>query len=333
MILSDFPRVQLLDGPTPLQRLERIEADTGHSGLFVKRDDAMSLGMGGNKLRSLEFWLGEARQLGSDVLIVAGRAVSNQCRLTAAAAARCGFGCVIVHNDDPPERDEGNLLLSRSFGADIHFIGPMDETERERRVHELGEALAAAGRVPYVVGEPVVGALGYVAAALELHQQAFEADVDLRHVVLPGSMGVTEAGFLFGSALLGSPFEVHLISVEYPVDELRQRVARVFRGLVERTGVKPAGDPEAFTHYSDAYLGDGYELPTPEALAAIRTFATREGLLLELTYTSKPFAALLDLVDRKVLPADEPVCILHTGGLPALFGQMNNPGHRQAPPL
>lgn len=332
MFLTHAPRVQLLDGPTPFQRMPRIETLTGHDGLYVKRDDVMSLAMGGNKLRSLEFWLGEAREAGSDVLLVAGRPASNQCRLTAAAAAKCGFECVVVHNDDPPARDEGNLLLTRLFGADIRFIGPADEVERERRVRGLRDAMAAEGRMPYVVGDPVVGALGYVAAAIELQQQAFQAGVALRHVVLPGSMGVTEAGFLFGCALLGNPFDVHLVSVEFPVDELRARVDRIFRGLAARAGKMPGGDPGAVAHYHDAYLGDGYELPTPEALAAIRTFARSEGLLLEVTYTSKPFAALLDLVETRCLPPGEPVCILHTGGLPALFGQVDKLAQTQSTP-
>ena len=319
MIPGDIPRVPLLDGPTPLQRMPRIEAETGHGGLYVKRDDAMSLGLGGNKLRSLEYWAGEALAAGADTLLVAGRAVSNQCRLTAAAAARLGLGCVIVHNDDPPPRDEGNLLLSRLYGAEIRFVGPVDEDERGRRVEEVRRALEADGRTPYVVGEPVTGALGYVAAALELHEQALEQDIGLRHVVLPGSMGTTEAGFLFGNALLGNPFTVHLVSVEYEVEELARRIEAIHRGLCERTGEVPP--PTDRTRYYGEYLGEGYARPTPAALLAMRRLATAEALLLETTYTAKPFAALLDFVERRVLPPDEPICAIHTGGVPALFAQ------------
>lgn len=326
MIFDSMPRVRLIDEPTPLQRLGRIEAMTGHRGVWVKRDDAMPLGLGGNKLRSLEFWLGEALARGSDVVLVAGRAVSNQCRLTAAAAARLGLDCVILHNDQPPQDRTGNLLLNGLFGADIRFLGPVDEETRRRELANAHAALEAAGRRPYIVGDPTVGALGYVLGALELHQQAAAARADLRHVVLPGSMGVTEAGFLYGCGLLGRPFDVHIVTVEYAVPELKRRIARIFGDIVARTGTRPAGDPDSFTHYHGAYLGEGYDRPTPEALDAIRTFATREALLLETTYTAKTFAGMLDLIGRGALPPSEPVCVMHTGGVPALFQQTGQLG-------
>jgi hypothetical protein len=59
MMLPDFPRYELLRDATLLQRLERTEA-LNRPGLYVKRDDLMPIAMGGNKLRSLEFWLGAA---------------------------------------------------------------------------------------------------------------------------------------------------------------------------------------------------------------------------------------------------------------------------------
>jgi 1-aminocyclopropane-1-carboxylate deaminase/D-cysteine desulfhydrase-like pyridoxal-dependent ACC family enzyme len=148
MLLSGIPRVRLLDGPTPLQHLERIEALTGHGALWVKRDDAMPLGQGGNKLRSLEFWLGEARAQGADIVLVAGQTVSNQCRLTAAAAARLGLECLILHNDDAPAVVQGNHLLARLYGARFRFLGPIDEDARGARVAEAAAELRSAGRRP-----------------------------------------------------------------------------------------------------------------------------------------------------------------------------------------
>ena len=324
MILDGIPRTRLLEQPTPLERMPRIESLSGHDSLWIKRDDAMPLGLGGNKLRSLEFWLGEALAGDADIVIVAGNAVSNLCRLTAAAAAKVGLDCLILHNDHEPARDEGNLLLSRLFGASFRFLGPMDEDERAEKVQEAAEELRRAGRRPYVVGDDVTGALGYLLGALELHQQAEEKAVGLRHVLLPGSMGTTEAGFLFGCALLGGPFTVHLISIEYAVEEMSQRIAAIYQGIAARIGIAPAGDYRDWTGFHGDYLGAGYERPTPESLAAIRTFASHEGLLFENTYTAKPAAALLDLVAKGTLPRGEPVCLLHTGGVPALFAQADH---------
>ena len=304
-----------------MQRLERIESLTGHQSLWVKRDDNTPLGQGGNKVRSLEFWMGEATARSCDIVLVAGRTVSNSCRLAAAAAAKLGLECLILYNDHEPSHLEGNLLLSHLFGASFQYLGPVDEQERAAKVREAAERLREAGRRPYIVGDQVTGSFGYVLGALELHQQADEKRIALRHVLLPGSMGTTEAGFLFGCALLGGPFTVHLVSVEYEVAELKERVAAIYRGIGERTGLRPATDYLDWTRFYDNYLGAGYDQPTPDSLAAIRSFGSREGLFLENTYTSKPAAALLDLASRGELPRDEPACLLHTGGIPALFSQ------------
>ena len=98
--LDALPRVDLLDGPTPIQRLERIEQALGLASrgirLHAKRDDLMSLGGGGSKLRKLEFLLGDAATAGADTIIATGGRQSNFARLAAAAAAKLGLGCELV---------------------------------------------------------------------------------------------------------------------------------------------------------------------------------------------------------------------------------------------
>ncbi len=316
---DDLPaRFRLFDPPTPLERLGRIGAELGHPALWVKRDDAMPLGLGGNKLRSLEFWVGEALRQGADTLVVAGQAVSNQCRLTAAAAARAGLGCVILHNSDPPSRIEGNLLLSHLYGAEIAFLGPVGEAERAVAARARVAELERQGRRPYLVGDPVLGAIGYVAAARELLGQAAGMGVRLAHVVVPGSMGPTEAGLIHGLVAGGFAGRVHVISVEYPRAESKRRVDEVLAGLAERLG-PPGVAPATVASFDNSFLAPGYGIAGPAATEAMRRFARTEALLLEPTYTAKPFAALLALVATGVIGDSEPACILHTGGVPSLF--------------
>jgi 1-aminocyclopropane-1-carboxylate deaminase/D-cysteine desulfhydrase-like pyridoxal-dependent ACC family enzyme len=62
-------------------------------------------------------------------------------------------------------------------------------------------------------------------------------------------------------------------------------------------------------------------MTSPESATAMKRFATTEGLLLEPTYTAKPFAALLAMIEHGVIAKDAPTCALHTGGVPSLFAE------------
>jgi len=321
MMLAEFPRYELLRDPTLLQRLERTEAALQHRGLYTKRDDLMPIAMGGNKLRSLEFWLGAAFQEHADVLLVAGTPMSNLCRLTAAAASIAGLECIVFHNavDEPASRRAS--FLNQIFGASVRFIGLMDEAHRMQAVEHAAADLQLQGRRPYIVGDAAIGALGYVRAAEELFAQSRGLDLGIRHVMLAGSMGTTEAGLIFGNALLGYPFDVHLVSVEYQEAELSACVQRAYAAVAKLVGESAPDFDDARIHYHMDHLGGGYACPTPEGEEAILRLARTEGIVLEHIYTAKTFACFLDLARRHVFPDGEPVCVIHTGGVPALFSQ------------
>ena len=90
--LSSFARAELLQGPTPIQRAERLEQLLGLKkqgiGLFLKRDDHMLIGGGGNKLRKLEFHIGAALAAGVDTVITVGGIQSNHCLLYTSPSPR-----------------------------------------------------------------------------------------------------------------------------------------------------------------------------------------------------------------------------------------------------
>ena len=119
--LEETPRASLLVGPTPLHPMRAFHEAEGITAL-IKRDDMTGLGPGGNKVRSLEFLLGDALSQNSGVVLAAGPAQSNLCALTAAACARVGLPCELVLNSSEPERKEGNLLLAQILGAKLHFL-------------------------------------------------------------------------------------------------------------------------------------------------------------------------------------------------------------------
>lgn len=319
MLFSGIPRIRLLREATPLCHMARAGEHLGHDGLYVKRDDLMPLALGGNKVRSLEFWLGDAMSRGADVILVAGMLRSNMCRLTAAAASVLNLRCVVLYNGEEPTSYGGNALLNRILGAETVFLGKVDEEERTRLVHEYAEKLRAEGHEPHILGDPVIGALGYVNAALELAYQAEREDIDLRHVFICGSMGPTEAGLLYGLSLFGESFKVHIVTVECELGYLKETVARIFEGLCEKLKLTPPGRIDEVAEFHDGYLGEGYGKPTRESIEATRFLARTEGIFVENTYNAKVFAAMFDMVKRRIIEPGDAVCCFHTGGIPNVF--------------
>lgn len=319
MFFANFPRVHLGTFPTPLEHMPRYGGLWGHKEMYIKRDDHISLGLGGNKVRHLEFWLGEALEQNADVIIAAGLLQSNLCRLTAAAAAKMGLECILVHNEEEPHRLQGNMLLNHVTGATSIFLGQVDEEARGAQVQDLERRLRAQGRNPYSIGHQALGALGYAVAALELHKQGEERDLNLKHVVIVGAMGATASGLIYGTALLGKPFHIHVISVEYSKEYVTDLMKDVFKSIIGITGREvPVPFDEVMTVY-DAYLGEGYAIPTPESLKAIYDLAGTEGIFLETVYTSKTLWGMGDLIARGIIPEDEAAVFFHTGGIPTLF--------------
>ena len=92
--LTEHARADLGPVRTPLQRAVRLGNELGIK-LYFKRDDVQPLGMGGNKLRQLEFYLGPALSLQADTILITGAIQSNFTRLCAAACRKLGLHPVI----------------------------------------------------------------------------------------------------------------------------------------------------------------------------------------------------------------------------------------------
>ena len=93
--IHDFPRVSLGIWPTPLHKLENLSRRYGKN-LYVKRDDMTGVGLGGNKVRKLEFLLADAKAKGADVVFTTGGAQSNHAMLTAACCNKLGMKAVLL---------------------------------------------------------------------------------------------------------------------------------------------------------------------------------------------------------------------------------------------
>jgi D-cysteine desulfhydrase len=176
-----MPRFDLIGGPSPLVAAPRFSAALGdRAEVWIKREDLLPLAFGGNKLRNLEFLVGEALARGADTLVTSGRRWSNHCRLTAAAGPRAGLGVHLVLTGPPVSPPGANERLDVLLGAHVHVAATDARTDREALVARVARELIAGGHRPYVIGlggtssseGDAVGAVGQVLAGLEMAAQA-----------------------------------------------------------------------------------------------------------------------------------------------------------------
>lgn len=318
--LSRYRREPLAQFPTLLAPMRRLGRALGGLELWIKRDDLIGFGFGGNKVRGLEFLLADALARGADTIVTGAGAQSNHVRATAAAAAVSGLRCVAVFWGRAPERVEGNYRLVRLLGAEVVFTGDADRSSVDPGILEVCDALSWQGRRPYSIprgGASALGVLGHALAAKEVWEQCREFGMRPEAIQLATGSGSTQAGWLLGTRALGSPWQVEGFSVSRDVADARGQVARLAgeaAGLLGFDWQFAAGD--VLVH--GGFIGAGYGVPTVEGVEAIRRVARDEGVLLDPTYTGKAMAGLLDHRKRG-LASYRSAVFLHTGGEPAFF--------------
>ena len=323
--LSRFPRASLRDGPSRIEALPRLSRHLGGADIYVKREDVDGLGGGGNKLRKLEFLIGEAQATGADTIITVGGRQSNHARLTAAAAARVGMKCELVLSRLVPIEDEdyvenGNVVLDRLFGAFIHDI-PGDVSAMEV-AEDRAATLRREGRNVYVCplgGSSAVGCLGYVACAIEILNQSRESGVVFDHIVVANGSGGMQAGLIAGALATGmSPGSVVGYTVLAPLERAHATTFDKVQQTLDLigTGLRASRDEVVIR---DEQLGRGYGLPTDSMRRAVSRLANQEGLLLDPVYSGKAFAGLIQSVENGSFGVGKKVLFLMSGGTPSLF--------------
>lgn len=307
--LRALPRALLIGAPTPVHRLERFEKAIGARGpIFIKRDDAIPFGFGGNKVRKLELVMAAALQEDALTVITCGGVQSNHCRATAAAAARLGLDCDLVLSGARPATLTGNTRLDEMFGARLHFVP--DRADRVPTMATLEKERRAEGRRPFVIplgASTPLGAAGLALGVSEMLGEGLQPDVILH----ASSSGGTQAGLLAGAVLAGLKTRIIGISADESAASLGALVEDIERGVLRLAG---SGAEARKTEVDDSFVGEGYGIPTAASREAQTLLVRSEGIVVDHTYTAKALAGLIALVRGGSLADGTSVLFWHTGG-------------------
>ena len=328
-------RLRLIHAPTPLVKRPALDELFGLD-LWIKRDDATGGAEAGNKVRKLEFLLGDALERRSTHVVTCGGIQSNHARATAIVCAQLGLGCTLLLRvpegevpgpdvDAPKERLPlaGNVLLNRMVGAHIRLITPKDYESRAACMEKVAADLREQGETPYVVpegGSNGLGSLGYVEAMREVRQQLDRGlgggkrrfDV----VVHACGSGGTAAGVALGSRAHDVAGRVRAFAV---CDDGKY-FERVIGRIVKEARAHDASLPEpAPLVVDDASKGPRYGVMTSEQRSLVVSVARLSGSILDPVYTGKAMHGLREAVLRGDVARGSRVLFVHTGGLPGLL--------------
>jgi 1-aminocyclopropane-1-carboxylate deaminase/D-cysteine desulfhydrase-like pyridoxal-dependent ACC family enzyme len=302
--------------PTPVAKLDNLGKNIGHNNLWIKCDDRSSDIYGGNKVRKLEFILADAQRRGCKWVITYGGIGTNHGLATTIHARRLGLKTALVLIPQPlTDHVQENLLLDRHFGAEIHYapnniIGGL----------QTAGIYLRHGNVYFIPpgGSSTLGSLGYVNAALELKKQIDQGLLPEPAYIFCalGSKG-TLAGLIVGTRLSGMKTRVYGVRVAmewvtdpYKTVRLANRLVSLMRKYDKNVApLKFTMDDLLITH---DFFGAEYGAVTQEGEQALGLVGQTEGIRLDLTYTAKTMAAMLDFIKKQSEVSGTPILFWHT---------------------
>lgn len=319
--VAALPRQPIALLPTPVESVPRFAAAIGLDNLILKRDDMTGLVLGGNKVRELDFLIGDALAQGCDTFIAGGGVGhSNHARQCSAAAIRAGLRPIMVlRSGGFGTPKTGNLLITKALGAEVEWVdmdaGLDDRDAMAGAMDRVAARETARGARPYVLHSSVhpLAAVAYVDCALELHEQLPHGPA----TIFVTSMGATLVGLRLAAAWLGLDWSLISVSWRPQQPGLHDRLVTLADDTAARLGLVSPLRAQDFEIIEQG--GPAYGVPSEASADAFALALRSDAILLDPVYTAKGMAGLIAAArGGRVLPG-RAVVFIHTGGVPALF--------------
>lgn len=303
----NFPYAPLCKLPTPIIPLTVFNREVSYKKIYMKQDGLTGPLYGGNKIRKLEFLLGEALAENKDAVLTFGAIGSNHALATALYAGSLGLK---AHLMLAPQHITPfvlkNLLLDYTAGPRFHLV--KDFFHMDDGADKVCEKWKKkTGKLPYVIppgGSSPVGTLGYVNAAFELKAQIEDGLLPEPDIIyLPLGTAGTAGGLILGLKAAGLKCRVRPVQVVDPdftnKETLLVLIKETNKILHDQASDFPLYNKEDFDiSICMEQFGEGYGIPTDRCRDAVTLLGKTEKIHLETTYSGKALAGLIAEADK-----------------------------------
>lgn len=302
----EMDKIKLITEPTPFQKLQYSVSDTN---IYMKRDDLIGFGGGGNKVRLFEYIAQDIRRSGAKKIITYGSIHSNHVRVAAVVASLMRLKCdlIILRDDNKISRDylSPNLKLIRHCSdARLEFCKTEDAHEF---IDKYLECQSLEEEKYYWIpggGHMDLALQGYADAGNEIIDQSEKLNIKPDAVFLPCGTGTTQAGLIMG---LSEKMPVYGITVARSVDRCIGEIRDLLSGSEKEYAKSINVLPNPVRYGEKNSLVD-------EMIAEI---VKSDGVFLDPVYNAKSFLVMMQYVKNNTNLKN--VVYVNTGGYPNLF--------------
>ncbi|RGP61346.1 1-aminocyclopropane-1-carboxylate deaminase [Fusarium longipes] len=335
--LASFERCPLLfNHPSPLHPLPNLtqhlnSTTSTRAQIWAKREDCSSgLGLGGNKIRKLEYVIPSALKQGCDTLISTGGIQSNHMRQVAAVGSSLGLKTVLVpqlHGTPATKsfRDAGNIQVNGVLGAEY--------ADPDTPLRDVAARVKENGGQPYIIGsggsDHLYGGLGFARWAFEVVEQETALDVYFDTIVVPVASGGTVAGMIAGFKLadrLGGVASgnfrprsiIGIDTYDKPAGVLEAKILEIAKRTATLIGLDQ-GEVKPDDVLLDTRFNTGTHTECDNRTAkAVKLLGRMEGIVTDPIYSGRTVGAILYKAEQGELDGRRHVLFVHTGGQAAL---------------
>ena len=298
---SSLPYISLGNFPTLLRTFKNLSDFLGLNNLYLKDDGLSGDLYGGNKVRKLEFLLGDALKNNCSTVMTFGCAGSNHALATASYCRKLGLkSLLMLFPQENSFHVQKNILTDYFEKAEMYHYD--DYLTMVKESEKIIEGYKKRGENIYIIpagGSSALGVLGFVNAAFELYSQIKNSEVPLPDMIfVPLGTAGTLAGLVIGCKALKIKTKivgVRVVDKEFMSKDNILSLCESSLNLLKESdkNFPNINITEDDFLIEDGFLGKGYGFTEDKSSKAADILKQTEKINLEQTYTAKNFGAFL----------------------------------------
>jgi 1-aminocyclopropane-1-carboxylate deaminase/D-cysteine desulfhydrase-like pyridoxal-dependent ACC family enzyme len=288
--------------------------------VYIKREDELSSGITGSKLRKFASLIAFFREDPPDEILLIGSAQSNNIPGILQLLNENGFRSRLMLLESNEKDLKGNLLwmqLLHDFKDVIwvkredwpqvsHLADEYAASQPERKIFVLPEGAACPEALP-----------GAMSLAGDIKRNEEEINLHFNHIFIDSGSGTAAIGLLLGINLFwnaGKHPNVHITLIAGTEEEFSAQYLRLRDGVPELKGsVYPAN-----VHFYKPSVSSSFGSVTKTILKESLHIARQEGILIDPVYSVKHLMTAREAILQQELKGD--ILIVHSGGALSLAG-------------